>query len=141
MGHTTPHCADATPIDALKKIKEFPTGGGLRKYSEIVHGNPKDDQFKAAQRNRTLSLEAYLGVVFLGLKDRHNNNVMIDTRGHVIFIDFGFALGLAPGHENALHSNSPKSTWKRWMDQDLIAPKNLSDCLWKPLWKLVKVLR
>ena len=24
---------------------------------------------------------------------------MIDTRGHVVFIDFGFAMGMAPGHE------------------------------------------
>jgi phosphatidylinositol 4-kinase len=24
---------------------------------------------------------------------------MIDTRGHLIFIDFGFAMGMAPGHE------------------------------------------
>ena len=24
---------------------------------------------------------------------------MIDTRGRLIFIDFGFAMGLAPGHE------------------------------------------
>lgn len=91
---------DATSLDGLKKSEGYPTEGGLRAYFERVYGPPKSKAFLCAQRNFIQSLAAY-GLVsyLLGLKDRHNGNIMIDTRGHLIFIDFGFAMGMAPGHE------------------------------------------
>lgn len=91
---------DATSLDGLKKAEGYPSEGGLRKYFEIVYGDPKSASFKAAQTNFVQSLAGYAIVSYLlGLKDRHNGNIMIDTRGHLIFIDFGFAMGMAPGHE------------------------------------------
>ena len=91
---------DATSIDGLKKSENYPAEGGLRKYFEKVYGGPESKAFKAAQTNFMQSLAGYALVAYLlGLKDRHNGNIMIDTRGHLIFIDFGFALGMAPGHE------------------------------------------
>jgi phosphatidylinositol 4-kinase len=91
---------DATSIDALKKSEGYPVEGGLRQYFEEVYGSPSSKAFKAAQTNFMQSLAAYALVSYLlGLKDRHNGNIMIDTRGHLIFIDFGFALGMKPGHE------------------------------------------
>lgn len=91
---------DTTSIDGLKKNKEFPVEGGLRAYFETVYGPPEGDSFKAAQKNFMLSLVGYSLVSYLlGLKDRHNGNIMIDVRGRLIFIDFGFAMGMAPGHE------------------------------------------
>lgn len=91
---------DATSLDGLKKAEGYPKEGGLRKYFEMVYGDPKSKSFRTAQTNFTQSLAGYAIVSYLlGLKDRHNGNIMIDTKGHLIQIDFGFALGMAPGHE------------------------------------------
>lgn len=90
---------NATSIDGLKKSEGFPSKGGLREYFIQTYGKDTSS-FRAAQRNFMLSLVGYALVSFLlGLKDRHNGNIMIDTKGHLIFIDFGFAMGMAPGHE------------------------------------------
>jgi len=94
---------DSTSIDSLKKSESYPKTGGLRAYFEMVYGSPESEPFKAAQRNFMLSLVGYSLVSYLlGLKDRHNGNIMIDVRGRLIFIDFGFAMGMAPGHEFSL---------------------------------------
>lgn len=107
---------DATSIDGLKKSDGFPVEGGLRKYFEIVYGNPNDKAFKAAQNNFMQSLAGYALVSYLlGLKDRHNGNIMIDTRGHLIFIDFGFALGMAPGHEFSME-RAPFKLTREYID-------------------------
>mmetsp|Transcript_31419 Transcript_31419/g.51860 ORF Transcript_31419/g.51860 Transcript_31419/m.51860 type:complete len:914 (+) Transcript_31419:228-2969(+) len=91
---------DATSIDGLKKSDKFPKEGGLRAYFEQAYGDPSGLSFKNAQRNFMHSLCGYSLVMYLlGLKDRHNGNIMINNTGHLIFIDFGFAMGMAPGHE------------------------------------------
>jgi len=91
---------DATSLDGLKKSEHYPIEGGLRAYFEKVYGSPSSMSFKAAQKNFMYSLVGYSLVAYLlGLKDRHNGNIMIDLHGHLIFIDFGFAFGMAPGHE------------------------------------------
>jgi len=94
---------DATSIDGLKKADKYPETGGMRAYFEQVYGNPTSKSFLAAQQNFTRSLAGYSLVAYLlGLNDRHNGNIMIDTRGHIIHIDFGFAFGMAPGHRWSL---------------------------------------
>lgn len=91
---------DSTSVDALKKSDMFPQSGSLREYFEMIYGSADSESFKAAQRNFMLSSVGYSLVSYLlGLKDRHNGNIMIDVRGHLIFIDFGFAMGMAPGHK------------------------------------------
>jgi phosphatidylinositol 4-kinase len=55
-------------------------------------------EFKAAQNAFLESLAAYSLVCFvLQIKDRHNQNIMIDDEGHIVHIDFGFLLSNAPG--------------------------------------------
>eukprot|EP00797_Seminavis_robusta_P033699 Sro78_g042320.1 Phosphatidylinositol 4-kinase beta (981) ;mRNA; r:25167-28488 len=91
---------DATSLDGLKKHPNYPKKGGLRAYFEHTYGAPNTKSFKAAQKNFMQSLAAYSIVSYLlGLKDRHNGNIMIDTRGHLVFIDFGFAMGMNVAHE------------------------------------------
>mmetsp|Transcript_22378 Transcript_22378/g.33061 ORF Transcript_22378/g.33061 Transcript_22378/m.33061 type:complete len:902 (+) Transcript_22378:101-2806(+) len=91
---------DATSLDGLKKSPDYPKEGGLRAYFEQVYGSPSGPSFQEAQRNFMKSLAGYSLVSYLlGLKDRHNGNIMISNLGHLIHIDFGFAMGMAPGHE------------------------------------------
>ncbi|KAL3939314.1 MAG: hypothetical protein SGBAC_005936 [Bacillariaceae sp.] len=91
---------DATSIDGLKKSDKFPKEGGLRKYFEEAYGEPDSKSFKEAQKNFMQSLAGYSLIAYLlGLGDRHNGNIMIDTTGRLMHIDFGFVMGMAPGHE------------------------------------------
>jgi len=107
---------DATSIHGLKTADKYPETGGMRAYFEQVYGPPTSKSFLAAQRNFTRSLAGYSLVSYLlGLKDRHNGNIMIDTRGHVIHIDFGFAFGMAPGHEWSME-RAPFKLTKDYMD-------------------------
>lgn len=107
---------DATSIDGLKKADKYPETGGMRAYFEQVYGSPTSQSFLAAQRNFTRSLAGYSLVAYLlGLKDRHNGNIMIDTRGHIIHIDFGFAFGMAPGHEWSIE-RAPFKLTKDYID-------------------------
>jgi phosphatidylinositol 4-kinase B len=61
-------------------------------------GNKKSKGFKKSQSAFCYSLAAYsLACYLLQIKDRHNQNIMIDTEGHIVHIDYGFLLSNAPG--------------------------------------------
>ena len=86
---------DAQSLDSLKKRSDYK---GLRAHFVRTYGDPSTKAFKAAQKNFLHSLVAYSLVCYLlQIKDRHNGNIMIDSDGHLVHIDFGFMLGIAPG--------------------------------------------
>ena len=54
--------------------------------------------FEEAQWMCMYSVAAYSLVQYiLALKDRHNGNILIDSRGRMVHIDFSYMLGWAPG--------------------------------------------
>lgn len=87
---------DAVSVHALKK--RTPNFVSLLDYFKRAFGEIGSDGFRAAQRRFIRSMAGYsLVTYFLQIKDRHNGNIMLDTEGRVIHIDFGFMLTNSPG--------------------------------------------
>ncbi|EPY52616.1 phosphatidylinositol kinase Pik1 [Schizosaccharomyces cryophilus OY26] len=71
----------------------------LKDYFIRRFGSPTSDRYYQAQTNFMQSLVAYSIISYLlQLKDRHNGNILIDSDGHVVHIDFGFLLTNTPGN-------------------------------------------
>ena len=100
---------NAMSFDALKKRPGYGKGG-LREHLHRMTEFTADPggSFKTAQQNFVRSLAAYsLMSYFFLFKDRHNGNLLLDTAGHVIHIDFGFVFGVAPGGSFSLEMSTP----------------------------------
>lgn len=98
---------DTLSLDALKKIPGFVS---LPVYFTQTYGS-SPDRLLAAKRNFAASLAAYsLFCYILLVKDRHNGNMLLDTDGHIIHIDFGFLLSIAPGGAFSLETAPFKLT-------------------------------
>ena len=66
------------------------------------------EQAHAAKRAFASSLAAYSVVCYmLQIKDRHNGNILLDKDGHLIMIDFGWILGIAPGGAVSVEASVP----------------------------------
>jgi phosphatidylinositol 4-kinase len=89
---------DTVSIDALKRGD--PAFTTLDDWFErhFNYGARGGERVKAARLNFVRSMAAYSVVCYLlNIKDRHNGNILIDRKGHIIHIDFGFLLTSSPG--------------------------------------------
>jgi phosphatidylinositol kinase/protein kinase (PI-3 family) len=60
-------------------------------------GEVTSEGFLSAQRKFVESCAAYCVVSYLvQVKDRHNGNILLDSEGHLIHIDYGFILSSSP---------------------------------------------
>ena len=100
---------NAVSISGLKhSIKNFVS---LRRFFEQFYGPPGSPSFENAQKNFIESMAAYsLVCYFLQIKDRHNGNILLDSEGRVIHIDFDFILSNSPGGNINFESSPFKLT-------------------------------
>mmetsp|Transcript_59587 Transcript_59587/g.159430 ORF Transcript_59587/g.159430 Transcript_59587/m.159430 type:complete len:749 (-) Transcript_59587:303-2549(-) len=83
---------DAVSIHTLKQNTK---GRSVASYFQKTF---PDDKLHEAKMNFVKSMAAYSVICFvLAIRDRHNGNILLDTQGHIVHIDFGFALCNAPG--------------------------------------------
>lgn len=101
-------------LDGLKHSEIY--SGSLSKYFFVKYGGGEPGgessrKYQEAKKNFIKSLAAYsLFTYLLLIKDRHNGNILIDSEGHLLHIDFGFMLGIAPGGSFSLETAPFKMT-------------------------------
>jgi hypothetical protein len=87
---------DTVSLDVLRR--RVPAYTSLIDFYERFYGDRTTELFQAARDNFVKSLAGYSIVCYiLQLKDRHNGNILLDNKGHIMHIDFGFVLGITPG--------------------------------------------
>jgi len=100
---------DTISLDSLKR--NDPNFSTLKAFFEQHFGVPGTDSLASAKANFVESLAAYSMVSFLmQIKDRHNGNILLDNKGHIIHIDFGFYFLSSPGKNSGFESAPFKLT-------------------------------
>ena len=98
------------------------TDGGLFEVFQREFGLPGSVRFEAARSAFIASSAAYaVASYLLQAKDRHNGNIMIDNRGRIIHIDFGYILGISPGGNMGFESAAFKLSYEM---TELLDPGN-----------------
>ena len=111
---------NAMSLDALKKRKDYNSQNmSLLQHFERMTEYAADPMSALAtcKTNFVRSLAAYSLICHLfQVKDRHNGNILLDTAGHIIHIDFGFVFGIAPGGSFSLEAGTPFKLTEEMID-------------------------
>ena len=93
-------------------------------FKDTFGGQNSQEFLKAAfEFMRSLAAYSLFSYVFQ-LKDRHNGNILLDNRGHLVHVDFGFFLGNSPGRLVAFET-APFKLHQEWCD--ILDASNLYD--------------
>ncbi|GAA5845618.1 hypothetical protein JCM9279_006050 [Rhodotorula babjevae] len=85
---------NATSRDEMGRAKI----NDLQSFFVMKYGPLDSPEFQKARGNFVQSMAAYSLLCYIvQIKDRHNGNIMIDGRGCITHIDFGFLFDIGPG--------------------------------------------
>lgn len=107
---------NALSLDSLKKLPGYVS---IKEHFQEMTKYAADpvSMLETYQKNFVHSLAAYSLIChLLQIKDRHNGNILLDTMGHIIHIDFGFVFGTAPGGSFSLEAGTPFKLTEEMMD-------------------------
>lgn len=111
-GHKRGMIEMVTEAETLRKIQvEWGLTGSFKDKpiaEWLERQNPSQLEYQRAVDNFTVSCAGYSVVTYiLGICDRHNDNIMLKTSGHLFHIDFGKFLGDAQMFGNFKRDRTP----------------------------------
>lgn len=97
---TAPGCGviDVLPNSISRDMLGREAVNGLHDYFITKYGGEHSVRYQEARSEFVKSMAAYSVISYLmQFKDRHNGNIMVDDKGHILHIDFGFLFDISPG--------------------------------------------